>query len=435
MKILKVIHGYPPTFNAGSEVYSRSICEAFLGAHEVMVFTREKDEYRLDFDVRQDVQRGVPLTIINMPREKDGYNHPQVNEIFTRLLKDWQPDIVHIGHLNHLSTGIVKVCHQMAVPSVFTLHDFWLMCPRGQFLQRNFDGKNIYQICAKQENGKCATTCYNMYHSCSPEDVEEDANYWTSWIARRMAITREVLELTDAFIAPSRYLMQRFVEDFALRKNKVEYLDYGFPTHYLKPRKKVVNRSFTFGYIGTHIPAKGVNLLIEAFGKVTGKARLKIWGRTNGESTTSLHRLVANVENPIDFEGEYMNENIAEKVFAEVDAIVVPSIWGENSPLVIHEAQACHVPVITANFGGMREYVRDGVNGLLFEHRNVKSLAQKLQDACDNPQKMAQMGARGYLYHSEGKVPSVSEHCEALISIYQKIIIKHAATRTMASHY
>lgn len=434
MKILKVIHGYPPTFNAGSEVYTRSICEELIKKHEVMVFTREKDEYRLDFELRQKVQGSVPLMLINMPREKDGYNHPKVNQIFVQLLHDWQPDVVHIGHLNHLSTGILKVCHQMAIPIVFTLHDFWLMCPRGQFLQRNFDGKNLYRLCGKQDNTKCATTCYNMYHSCSPEDAAEDAAYWTSWIARRMASTQEVAKLTDTFIAPSRYLMQRFVNDFDLPKNKIEYLDYGFPVHYLKPQKKHTNHSFTFGYIGTHISAKGVNLLIEAFKKLEGTAQLKIWGRTNGGSTASLYRMAAKATNPIDFEGEYMNENIATEVFAKVDVIVVPSIWGENSPLVIHEAQACRVPVITANFGGMREYVQDGVNGLLFEHRNAESLAQKLQEAHDNPQKMMKMGARAYLYHPEGNAPSISEHCESLISVYQKTIQKYAATRTMAHH-
>jgi len=60
--------------------------------------------------------------------------------------------------------------------------------------------------------------------------------------------------------------------------------------------------------------------------------------------------------NPIEFCGEYVNKNLANTVFANVDCIVVPSIWAENSPLVIHEAQECKVPVITADYGGMGEY-------------------------------------------------------------------------------
>jgi glycosyltransferase involved in cell wall biosynthesis len=79
---------------------------------------------------------------------------------------------------------------------------------------------------------------------------------------------------------------------------------------------------------------------------------------------------------------------LANDVFSNVDCIVVPSIWGENSPLVIHEAQSCKVPVITADFGGMKEYVQHNVNGLLFEHRNANSLAEQMKFAVSNPDKM-----------------------------------------------
>ena len=60
-------------------------------------------------------------------------------------------------------------------------------------------------------------------------------------------------------------------------------------------------------------------------------------------------------------------------------AIVVPSVWVENSPLVIHEAQQVRVPVVTAAAGGMQEYVRDEVNGLLFTHRDAGDLARAMQ--------------------------------------------------------
>lgn len=435
MKILKVIHGYPPTYNAGSEVYSRSICEELAKKHEVIVFTREQDEYRLDFDIRHDTQNEIPLILLNMPREKDGYDHPKVNSIFDHFLQQTQPDVVHIGHLNHLSTGLVQEVKKQNIPIVFTLHDFWLMCPRGQFLQRNFDGQHLYQLCKKQQNGKCATTCYNMYHSCNPNHSQEDTAHWTSWIARRMEATRQIADMIDVFIAPSHYLRNRFIQDFGLPKDKILYLDYGFPLHYLKPVPKVVNRKFTIGYIGTHIPAKGINLLIEAFKKLKGEACLKIWGRPSGQSTAALKRLTADCSNPIIFEGEYMNPNIAKQVFAQVDVIVVPSIWGENSPLVIHEAQACHVPVITADFGGMKEYVQHEINGLLFEHRNVESLAKTLQRACEHPKALAKMGKRGYLYHKIGQVLSIEEHCQQLELIYQKTIQQHEPTRPLANHH
>jgi glycosyltransferase involved in cell wall biosynthesis len=135
----------------------------------------------------------------------------------------------------------------------------------------------------------------------------------------------------------------------------------------------------------------------------------------------------------VEWMGEYVNQNIAEKVFRQCDAIVVPSIWGENSPLVIHEAQDCKVPVITADFGGMAEYVQHQVNGLLFQHRDVDALTTQLQWALDHPQAMQALGNRGYLYSDDGRIPEIHAHCDQLIQMYQHIISTHGKS-ILAAH-
>jgi len=137
-----------------------------------------------------------------------------------------------------------------------------------------------------------------------------------------------------------------------------------------------------------------------------------------------LKALAETSKNKIEFSGEYINHNLANDVFSNVDCIVIPSIWGENSPLVIHEAQSCKVPVITADFGGMKEYVQHNVNGLLFKHRNIKSLAEQLKFAVANPEQMKALGERGYLYSSDGSVPNIKDHSKELEKIYRKFIYK-----------
>jgi len=291
------------------------------------------------------------------------------------------------------------------------------MCPRGQFLQRNFDGKNIYKLCDIQEDNKCANSCYKMYFS-----DKSGENYYTNWVNNRMKITSEIIKKVDLFIAPSKYLMNRFVNDFNMPKEKIIYLDYGFPVHYLQPVEPKTNGIFTFGYIGTHIPAKGLNLLIEAFSKIEKPAKLKIFGRMNGQNTRALKKMAQKSINPIEFCGEYINQNLAKTVFNNVDAIVVPSIWSENSPLVIHEAQSCKIPVITADFGGMKDYVKHNINGLLFKHRNSDSLFEQMKFAVDNPRKIKELGQKGYLYSETGAVPNIEEHCKQLTKLYNKII-------------
>lgn len=426
MHILKIIHGYPPNYNAGSEVYSQSICNELSKYHKVSVFTREENPYSPCFSIREKkINNNLTLYFVNNPQGKDGYRHKQMDNNFSNLVKQIKPDIAHIGHVNHLSTGLIDELNKLKIPIVFTLHDFWLMCPRGQFLTRSIGKENNFQLCEKQDNKKCATNCYKVYFSGREGNENADIENWSSWIHQRMVETKAIIKKVNLFIAPSNYLRDRFINDFDVPKNKIIYLDYGFPTEYLtKTEKSKEKTNYTFGYIGTHIPAKGVNILIEAFNQIKEPATLKIFGRVNGQSTHALRVLAESSKNKIEFSGEYINHNLANDVFSNVDCIVVPSIWGENSPLVIHEAQSCKVPVITANFGGMKEYVQHNVNGLLFEHRDTNSLAMQMKYAISNSQKMESLGERGYLYSTDGSVPNIQDHCNELVKLYQTTIQK-----------
>ncbi len=427
MQILKIIHGYPPNYNAGSEVYTQSICNELSKSHKVSVFTREENPYSLDFEIRHIAShQNLDFYCVNNPHGKDGYRHKGLDDNFSKLLSKIKPDVAHIGHLNHLSTGLVDELNKQNIPIVFTLHDFWLMCPRGQFLTRGIGNINNYQLCDGQNGHKCANDCYKGYFSGKLEDELSDSSNWSSWVNHRMAETKTIIEKVQLFIAPSNYLRNRFISDFGIPENKIIYLDYGFPTDYLTQTTKSKDKElFTFGYIGTHIPAKGVNQLIEAFKQIEEPAILKIYGRHNGQNTAALKSLAVSSKNEIHFEGEYINHNLANDVFSQVDCIVVPSIWAENSPLVIHEAQSCRIPVITADYGGMKEFVHHKVNGLLFEHRNIDALREQLRFAIAYPELLKQYGERGYLYSETGDVPNIQHHCTELEKIYHQITIPH----------
>lgn len=409
-------------YNAGSEVYSQSICNELSKQHKISVFTREENPYSPDFAIRHEkANDNLDFYFVNNPQGKDGYRHKQMDDNFSELVKQLNPDIAHIGHVNHLSTGLIDELNKLNIPIVYTLHDFWLMCPRGQFLTRSIGKENNFQLCEKQEDKKCATDCYKVYFSGREESEQKDIENWSSWIHQRMIETKSIINKVDLFIAPSQYLRNRFINEFSVPESKIIYLDYGFPTEYLTQTEKSKEKTnFTFGYIGTLIPAKGVNDLIEAFKQIEEPATLKIYGRENGQSTKALKLLASTSKNKIEFAGEYINHNLADEVFSKVDCIVVPSIWGENSPLVIHEAQSCKIPVITADFGGMKEYVQHKVNGLLFEHRNTSSLQEQLRFAIANPNLMKQFGERGYLYSEDGSVPNIQDHCNELTKIYQR---------------
>ena len=430
MKVLKVIHGYPPRFYAGSEIYSQTLCQALAQRHAVEVFTRAENPFMMDYETwtEQDpTDHRIKLNLINLPLEKHRYRYSnaEVDFAFKKVVDHFNPDIVHIGHLNHLSLTLVNQLPPN-LPVVYTLHYYWLLCPRGQFIRRHSDqsSKELWPLCKKQIDKDCAIYCYQGYFSGLTSSFEDDAAYWSKWVKQRKECIKQVISRTTCFLCPSMYLLNKFKNE-GIPAEKLQYLDYGFDLTTLRCKAKTSDAIITFGYIGTHIPAKGIDLLIKAFAKVKAYCKLKIWGNPRAQNTSGLKELVKlmppSIQHRIEWLSEYDNRQIT-SVFESIDAIVVPSIWEENSPLVIHEALQARIPIITADVGGMSEYVQHEINGLLFKHRDMDDLASKMEFLIMNPKFANCIAKRGYIASKTGDIPSIDDHVQEIEKIYNQAL-------------
>ncbi|MDP9322568.1 MAG: glycosyltransferase, partial [Acidobacteriota bacterium] len=157
MRILQVVHGFPPAASGGTEVYVRDLAAALAasGADDVMVLTREEDGHRPELSVRRSADGPVRVTTINNTFQscvsfEASYANPAIDRIAGDVLDDWQPDVVHVQHLTCLSTGIPRQAARRGIPVVLTLNDYWLICHRGQLV--DLDGRR----CAGPFGGGCA---------------------------------------------------------------------------------------------------------------------------------------------------------------------------------------------------------------------------------------------------------------------------------------
>ena len=425
MRIVQVVNGLPPEYLGGTETYAAALAQELAGrGHDVSVFARRENTRQPEYELETTTADQVEITRINntlrqSPRFVDSYQNDAIAIRFGEVLDRFQPDIVHFQHLVYLSTTCVREATRRQIPVVMTLHDYWLICQRGRFLKPDLS------VCPGQTDAGCAQCFHHLldpkmstlYRWLKPllgqqSWLREQARRWygkragsqsVSLVARqqvqaRMAHIRALCTSVSLFLAPSRFLREQFVA-FGLPEEKILFHECGLQTDAIQPMPKALipqkngdKRPLIFGYIGVVDPVKGVHLLVEAFQSLP-QAELHIYG---GEAAYAPYpdekRFRSQLANSarIRCMGRYEQRELG-RILAEVDVVVVPSIWYENAPLVIREAFLSHTPVITADFGGMREWVRDGVNGLLFQPRNIDDLRQKMMRFITEPDLVARL--------------------------------------------
>ena len=128
--------------------------------------------------------------------------------------------------------------------------------------------------------------------------------------------------------------------------------------------------------------------------------QVKIFGRTK-DFPDYVARLkdLAGGDPRIQFCGTFPNSTIG-KIFSGLDVLVVPSIWYENTPLVIYSAQAAGCPVIASDLGGMAEVIHHEDNGLLFKSGNVAELARALQRLSEDRNLLEHLAKRAVMPRS-----------------------------------
>lgn len=199
-------------------------------------------------------------------------------------------------------------------------------------------------------------------------------------VERRLERILEACRQVDLFLSPSPFLRDQMVE-FGIPADRILFSDNGMRTDLLQPFRRRPSETLRFGYVGTLAPHKGVQVLVEAFERLQqempgNNATLQIHGSLDW-FPDYVHRLRAAAGERVTFHGEFDNQD-ALTIYAGIDALVVPSIWWENSPITMHEAILTGTPIIASHFGGMADYVRDGENGLLFKVGSAVDLCSKM---------------------------------------------------------
>lgn len=407
MNILYVVHDFFPRFYGGTERYVLNIAKQMQRmGNLVTVLTYGIEDVPDSFEALQNgilckryVYEGVPVISLRhntIPAEigfiiDDEYMEQAIAEV----IRDKNFDVMHIAHPMRMAC-CYRAARDLGLPVVFTLTDFWLLCPRGRFY------KPDYSLCNSPERGlKCIREC-GVNNS----------------ILKRYKDAKRMFESVDTLLSPSKFLIENYKSHGWDRP--ILHVNHGVDYANVRPMppKDRGSHAVSFGYTGVVTRFKGADLLLKAFREVRSPdITLKIYGNCvwDTEFNAELTRAVKE-DTRIQLMGKYEHHELPQ-VMSEIDIVVVPSTTPESYGLVVVESMAYGIPVIASDIvGSAYEYIKDGENGFIFSVSRPNSLKMIIEKISNNPSIINDMRKKIF------SPPRIEEEAFTVESIYRKCL-------------
>lgn len=447
LRVLIPVHAFFPKWTYGTEVYTLTLARGLqAGGHTVQVLTCESymDGNSATVGAKDDVYQGLDVHRLyfnimdtDNPVRSEYYN-PVVEEYLLDFFSFEQPDLIHVCHAGNLSTAVITAAKKLNIPVIATATDFWYICPQSQLLRYNQQlcqglvsttlTKCVYCYILQREMGRAYGPVIERLPTFLLDSMISLCRYpWADldWRTRsvralleRPAWMRYILNSIDLIFSPSQFLRDLFVKN-GVDPRKLRVSPHGIDASWaedLPPKKLWDDLRFAFiGMIGWH---KGPHVLVRAFNRLPNPqgATLKLYGDSEhfADYFRDLQDLMERNAR-ISYEGKFPHERIGE-VLSEVDVLVVPSMWYENTPMIMYEAFATKTPVIATNSGGMAELIGQSDGGWLFPRGDVDELARVVQRLIDEPALVAEARER------IKPVRRIEEHIADLEKAYEEVM-------------
>ncbi len=363
MRILTVIHLYPPHHLGGYEVACQGVMERFVEQGiDVEVLTADYrmagvDETSYSVPVRRvlkgwwDWESWAPARMGLRQRVAVERSN---QEAMARALGEFQPDVVSIWDLGMMSWSLATMVERRGLPVVLTFLDDWIT------FAYVFDGwSRIF-----------------------------DRRPWLRPLAAMLGLEARLPTFEGAVVSAA----SRAIDDAVASRSR-----WQFPTTEIVPFG-VENRDFPISeppsapwswrllYVGRLVPEKGVGTLVKAVARLPREATLEVVGHGHASAVADLKALAAELglNGRVTFSMASSRQELRSR-YRGADVLVFPSEWPEPFGLVPLEAMACGVPVVATGTGGSGEYLEDGVNSLLFPPADPAALAAAVQRLADDP--------------------------------------------------
>jgi glycosyltransferase involved in cell wall biosynthesis len=239
-----------------------------------------------------------------------------------------------------------------------------------------------------------------IYHVHSPVS-RDSARTWqnriNSWV--------EGVSLTSAaaviVVSPS---LLPYMRDRGVSDDRLVCVPNGVPADSFPRQIRRPTDELTMGMVALFRPRKGTEVLLEALANVLSRGhrvRLRAIGGFESETYEQQIRGIAaqlGLASQVDFTG--FTTNVTREL-AELDVLMLPSLYGEGLPMVVLEAMASGVPVIASRVEGVSTVVEHRQSGLLVEPGSVSQLADAIEEFATGAVNLEPLAANARRRHAE----------------------------------
>ena len=371
MKILLVVHGWPLEKMGGVGLYVLSKAQKLQNlGHQVVVMAPQKGPINKIVYQQESWGKAWIVESPSPKRWKEIWSKPKQRVVLETAIGQWQPNVIHIHHLDGFDMDF-SIARRTNALLVITLHDYALICSRGQLYSLE------HGLCSGPTPEKCAA-CISAHFRLNPisswigERLKRYPGFRSALrkkldtsppprkgkyeIAKRLTQVRRLLHQMDVVLTPSIDLQRRFIEAGFI---KASHVDLPLLSKITPLRSGRTSGETRFLFASTIIPTKGLHILLKALSNLsTNRYRLSIAGHApvfDGwpNYVEECKSLVRECEQ-ITWIGAVPHEQMP-ALLSEHDVLVLPSLWPENSPIVVREALAAGLKVICSINGGAKE--------------------------------------------------------------------------------
>ncbi|MBQ4514739.1 MAG: glycosyltransferase family 4 protein [Anaerolineaceae bacterium] len=329
----------------------------------------------------------------------DIHMEKEVRKILSVFNKD--DTLIHIhGYIHCFSPSIFRACKQSGIKTVLTLHDYFTLCPCG----------GLYDF---QKNAVCKL--HPMSMQCVLNNCDKRNYLQKIWrVIRQIGITKYAKNNSDLDLI--------YISDFSYAKMK-DYIGTKHNEYFVrnpydvgKESKYIAENNHNYVFMGRITKGKGADIFCKALSELITDKEISGDAVVVGDGD-DLKRLQTQFPE-IQFLGWKKHDEMDE-IYATTRSLVFPSRWYEGAPLTPIEFMSRGIPCIIADSNSGKEYIKNNVDGLLFESENITDLKKKILYAeNDNNWRTISEKVRATFntncYDNEN-------HIKQLISIYQKI--------------